>query len=353
MTGAERLLAACRSEPVDATPVWFMRQSGGSLAHYRALRERHGVMAIARDPALAAEVAVEAQDAIGSDGAVLFADIMLPAQAMGMDLELTAGGPRIERPIRSAAEVAGLRTPDVAADLGFVPEAARRVRAGVGDRAAVIGIAGGPFTVAAYLVEGGPSRDLLTARRFALAEPAAWELLLERITELTCRYVTAQVEAGAQVVQLFDSWAGVLSPADHEAWAGPWARRVLRAIRAAGAPAIHFVAVGGVLLERLTVDADVVAVDTALPLAAARARLGDVAVQGNLDPARVGADWPTVVRAVDELIAANGGQMGHIANTGHAVPPDTATTRLADIVTAIHDRSAAGADRRPPIGVPA
>lgn len=351
MTGAERLLAACRSEPVDATPVWFMRQSGGSLARYKALRERHEVMAIARDPALAAEVAIEAQAAIGSDGAILFADIMLPAQAMGVTLELTPAGPRIERPIRSADDVAALRTPDVAADLGFVPEAARRVRAGVGERAAVIGIAGGPFTVAAYLVEGGPSRDLLTARRFALAQPAAWRTLLERITDTTCRYVMAQVEAGAQVVQVFDSWAGVLSPDDHEAWAGPWARRVLRAVRDAGAPAIHFVAVGGVLLERLAVDADVVGVDAALPLATARARLGAIAVQGNLDPARVGGAWSIAADAVDALIAANAGRLGHIANTGHAVPPDTATARLADIVDRIHERSAALTERRSSIGV--
>ncbi len=345
MSGAARLIGACRSEPVDATPVWFMRQSGGSLAAYRSLRERHSVMDIAHDPSLGAEVALEAQRAIGTDGAVLFADIMLPVQAMGIELELTATGPRIDRPIRSAAAIEALRAVDVATDLGFVLDAVRRVRAGVGDAAAVIGIAGGPFTLAAYCIEGGPSRDLLTTRRFAVTEPVAWAALMDRLTRVTCEYVTAQVAAGAQVVQLFDSWAGVLAPVDYDAWVAPWSRRVLQAIRTSAAPAIHFVANGANLLERLALDADVVSVDTAQPFDVARARLGPTAVQGNLDPARLGARWAIVSDAIERLLDANDGRPGHIANTGHAVPADTPTERLADIVQRVHARSA---ERRVP-----
>lgn len=340
MTGAERLLAACRSEPVDASPVWFMRQSGGSLPAYQALRERHEVLEIAHTPALAAEVVLEAQRALGTDGAVLFADIMLPAEALGVELELTRAGPHIPRPIRSLADVDRLRDVDVEADLGFVLDAIRLIRGGLGDAAAVIGIAGGPFTVAAYCIEGGPSRDLLRARRFAIAEPRAWGRLMDRITAVTVAYVSAQVRAGAQVVQLFDSWAGVLSPEDYAAWAAPWSRQVLAGIRAAGAPAIHFVAAGANLLERLADDSDVVSLDAAQPFELARRRLGATAVQGNLDPARLTADATVVREAVEGLLAANAGRPGHIVNTGHAVPADTPTQRLADIVSLVHDLSA-------------
>jgi uroporphyrinogen decarboxylase len=340
MTGAERLVAACRSQPVDATPVWFMRQSGGSLRAYQRLRANHSVLDIVHRPALAAEVALEAQRALGTDGAVLFADIMLPVSAMGIELELTSSGPRIERPIRTADDIDALRLVDVGADLGFVLEAVGLVRGGVGEAAAVIGLAGGPFTVAAYCIEGGPSRDQLTARRFAVAQPEGWAGLMDRITEVTCSYVQAQVEAGAQVVQLFDSWAGILAPRDYEAWAAPWSRRILRAIRSSGVPAIHFVAQGATLLERLAVDADVVSIDAAQPFGTARERLGAVAVQGNLDPARIGASHEVASGAVDELLIANAGRPGHVVNTGHAVPADTPTSRLADLVAMVHDRTA-------------
>ncbi len=341
MTGAERLLAACASRPVDASPVWFMRQSGGSLAAYRALRHRHSVLEIAHTPALAAEVALEAQRAIGTDGAVLFADIMLPVEAMGVVLELTSAGPCLERPIRSDTDVDRLRPVNVEADLGFVLEAVRRIRADLDGAAAVIGLAGGPFTVAAYCIEGGPSRDLLAARRLAVTQPALWARLMDLITGVNCAYVQAQVRAGAQVIQLFDSWAGVLAPEDYDAWVAPWSRRVLRSIRHAGVPAIHFVAAGANLLERLAIDADVVSLDAAQPFDLARARLGSTAVQGNLDPARLSGDRATVRDAVERLLRANDGRPGHIVNTGHAVPADTPTARLAEIVDLVHDRTAA------------
>lgn len=341
MTGAERLLAACRGEPVDATPVWFMRQAGGSLPRYLALRERHTVMEIARTPALCAEVTVGAAEVLGTDGAILFADVMLPVEAMGVDLTLTAEGPLVERPIRTMDDVERLRDVNVATDLGFVAEAIRLARADLGDRAALIGLAGGPFTIAAYLIEGGPSRDHLTARRLAFAHPAIWGALLDRITAVTVDYVTEQVRAGAQVIQVFDSWAGSLSASDYAGLVAPWSRRILRAVRDTGAPAVHFAAVGANLLEALAVDADVVAVDATQSLAAARGRLGVMPVQGNLDPARLAADWPLVAAGVDVVLAANGGRPGHVFNTGHAVPRDTDPARLRDIVRLVHERTGA------------
>ncbi len=340
MTGAERLLAACRGEPVDATPVWFMRQSGGSLPAYLALRERHSVMDIARDPALCAEVTIGAAEVLGTDGAILFADVMLPVEAMGVELQLTADGPVIDLPIRTAADVARLRTVDVDSDLGFVFEAIARSRTALDGRAAVIGLAGGPFTIAAYLIEGRPSRDQLTARRLAHRAPDVWAALLDRLTDVTVAYVGAQVAAGAQVIQLFDSWAGSLSASDYEHMVAPWSRRILDAIRSAGAPAIHFAAVGANLLDELATGADVVGVDGTQSLAEARRRLGPVAVQGNLDPARLAADWPIVASAVDAVLEGNGGRSGHVFNTGHAVPRDTDPDRLRDVVRLVHDRTA-------------
>jgi uroporphyrinogen decarboxylase len=342
MTGRERFLAACRGEPVDATPVWFMRQAGGSLPRYLQLRERLSVIEIARTPELCAEVSATAATTLGTDGAIMFADVMLPFEAMGVRLRLEATGPVVERPVRAAADVERLRTIDAASDLGFIPEAIGLVRAALGEDAAVIGLAGGPFTIAAYLIEGGPSRDHLTARRLMVSDPPLWSALLDRITEATVDYVTAQVRAGADAIQLFDSWAGSLSPDDYDRFVAPWSRRMLDAVTAAGAPAIHFAASGAALLERLAAGASVVGVDGAQSLAVARERLGGRPVQGNLDPARLAAPWSVVSDAVDAVLAAAGRDSGHIFNTGHAVPRDTSPDRLRAVVDAVHERTAGG-----------
>lgn len=341
MTGAERLLAACRCGPVDATPVWFMRQSGGSLPAYLALRERHSVIEIARTPALCAEVTVGAAEALGTDGAVMFADILLPVEAMGVGLELTATGPVIDRPIRSADNLARLRRVDAEADLGFVLEAIGLVRSSLGDRVAVVGICGGPFTLAAYLIEGGPSRDHLAAKRVAFGAPALWTALLDRLTDVSVDYVRAQAAAGAQVIQVFDSWAGALGPADYDRLVAPWTARILAAIRSAGASAIHFAASGAALLERLAVGADVVSVDHGQSLAEARLRLGpSVAAQGNLDPARLVAGWAATADGVEAVLASAGSTPGHVFNTGHAVPRETDPAVLRDVVSLVHERTA-------------
>jgi len=340
MTGRERFLAACAGRPVDATPAWFMRQAGGSMPRYVALRREHSVLEIAKSPELCAEVSAGAAAAIGADAAVMFADIMLPVEAMGVALELRDDGPRIERPIRTPADVARLRRIDAAADLGFVLDAIRRTRRELDDRAAVVGVAGGPFTLAAYLVEGGPSRDRLDARRLMHAAPDVWASLLDAVTDATVDYVRAQAAAGADAIQVFDSWAGVLPPADYQRFVAPWSRRILAAITAADAIAIHFAAAGAGLLEALAEGATVVGIDAAQSLAEARTRLGRMPVQGNLDPARLGAGWSTLSEGIDAVLAENGGRTGHVFNTGQAVPPDTSPAVLHDVVDAVHQRTA-------------
>jgi uroporphyrinogen decarboxylase len=320
-----------------------MRQAGGSLPGYLALRARHSVIEIARTPELCAEVSATAATNLGTDAAVMFADIMLPVEAMGLALELRSDGPAIERPIRSSADLARLRQVDVAADLGFVLEAVAGVRAALGERAAVVGVVGGPFTLGAYLIEGGPSRDKLRARTAMLAEPGFWAGLLDALTDVSVAYVAAQARAGADAIQLFDSWAGVLAPADYERFVAPWTRRILAAIERAGIPSIHFAAAGASLLESLAIGATVVGIDGAQSLASARQRLGAAPVQGNLDPARLAAGWAAASEGVDRVLAENAGRSGHVFNSGHAVPRDTAPGLLRDVVEAVHERTA----RRP------
>ncbi|MEO8436935.1 MAG: uroporphyrinogen decarboxylase [Chloroflexota bacterium] len=341
MTGAERFLAACRGEPVDATPVWFMRQAGGSLPAYLALRERHSVMEIARDPERCAAVSAGAATALGTDGAIMFADIMLLAEAMGVELDLTSDGPKIERPIRSLADVGLLREIDPATDLGFILEAISRTRAALGSTAAVIGLAGGPFTMAAYLIEGGPSRDHRVAKAMLFGAPGVWAALLDRITDATVRYITAQVAAGAQAIQVFDSWAGSLGPADYDRAVGPWTARILRAIGETGVPSINYAAAGAGLLERLSDGADVVGVDSGQSLAMARCRLGrGQAVQGNLDPARLLAGRGAVKSGVADVLREAGDAPGHIFNTGGPIARETDPDVLRSVVELVHERSA-------------
>jgi uroporphyrinogen decarboxylase len=341
LTGAERLLRACRREPVDTTPVWFMRQAGGSLPRYLALRERYSVLEIAKTPELCAEVTAGAVEALEVDGAVLFADIMLPLEAMGVEMELTAEGPVIAHPIRSASDIPRLRPIDAAADLPFVLDAIRLVRVALDGRAAVIGLCGGPFTLAAYLIEGAPSRDQLRTRTLMHAAPEVWAALLERLTVMTEAYVRAQAEAGADVIQVFDSWAGALGPRDYARFVAPFARRVLEAVP--GVPTIHFAASSSGILEPFAgAGGTVVGIDHHQSLLDAWERLGwDRAVQGNLDPAVVLAPWSVVEQEAQALLAAVGGRDGHIFNLGHAAPRDADPGLLRDLVAFVHEEGRA------------
>ncbi|HET7726293.1 MAG TPA: uroporphyrinogen decarboxylase [Candidatus Limnocylindrales bacterium] len=338
MTGRERLLAAALGEPVDATPVWFMRQAGGRLARYTSLRARHGVLEIAKTPALCAEVTVAAVEELGVDGAVLFADIMLLAEALGINVELTPAGPVIAAPVRSRTDVERLRSVDPDADLGFVLEAIRRVRTALGERAAVIGLVGGPFTLAAYLLEGAPSRDQVHARAVMHGAPDVWHALLARIAAATTAYLRAQAAAGADVVQVFDTWAGSLTPDEYAAFVAPYARQV---VAGAPVPTVQYVARSSALLETIAADgATVIGIDSRQSLAAARDRLGRARpVQGNLDPALVLAG-SAAARAGARRVLDEAGAVGHLLNLGEAAPRDADPEVLRDLVSFVHEVSA-------------
>lgn len=342
MTGAERLVAACQGRPVDATPVWFMRQAGGQLPRYVALRERHSVIEIARTPELCAEVTVAAVDGLGVDGAVLFADIMLLVEAMGVEVELSSAGPVIDRPLRTDEGVAGLRAVDPETDLGFVLQAIRLVREELGrrgDPAGVVGLAGGPFTLAAYLIEGSPSRDQVHARALMHAHPERWHELLRRLADATIAYLRAQIAAGAHVVQLFDTWASSLTVGEYSQFVAPHTARILAAV---DAPTIHHVARSAAVLGAVAAaGGTVVGIDSRQDIGEARRRLGgDRAVQGNLDPALVLAGSALARRAAADVLAV-AGRRGHVFNLGEAAPRDAEPAVLRDVASFVHDHSAA------------
>jgi uroporphyrinogen decarboxylase len=335
----DRFLRACRREPVDATPVWFMRQAGRSFAAYRSLRERYGILELAKSPDLCAEVTLMPVRELGVDAAVLFADIMLPLEPMGVDVRIEPEvGPIIERPIRSAADVAALRPFD-AGEMSFSLDAIRLVRRELGGKAGVIGFSGAPFTLACYLIEGRPSRDYAVAKAFMYREPEAWHDLMGRLSTMVVAYLQAQVDAGADVVQLFDSWVGGLGPADYAAFVQPHVRRIFAALE--GAPRIHFGTGTAALLELMAeAGGDVIGIDHRLSIADAWRRIGsDRGIQGNLDGARVLAGWDATEAGARTVLAEAGGRPGHVFNLGHGVLPDTDTGMLRRLVDFVHEQT--------------
>jgi uroporphyrinogen decarboxylase len=335
------LVRALRREPAERTPVWFMRQAGRSLPEYRAIRERHGFFEVAETPELCAEVTLQPVRRHGVDAAVMFADIMTPVRGMGVDVELVEGvGPVLERPIRSAADVERLVVPDPEEAFAPVLEAVRLVRAELPADVAVIGFCGGPFTVASYLVEGRPGRELARTKALMLGEPVVWEALLTKLADTFAAYVAAKAQAGADAIQLFDSWVGTLTAAHYRAHVAPWSARVLDA---ADVPTIHFGTGATHLLEELAAaGGDAVGLDWRTPLDEGWARVPGRAVQGNLDPAALLAPWEIAEREALEVLARAGGRAGHVFNLGHGVLPETdpdAVTRLAHLV---HERTEAG-----------
>jgi uroporphyrinogen decarboxylase len=314
--------------------VWFMRQAGRSLPEYRAIRERHSFWEVAGTPELCAEVTLQPVRRHGVDAAVMFADIMTPVIGMGIDVELVEGvGPVVAAPVRSAADVDRLRVPEPEEAFAPVLEAVRIVRGELDPDQAVVGFCGGPFTVAGYLVEGRPSRDFSTVKALMYTRPDVWRALLEKLADCFAAYVAAQVRAGADVVQLFDSWVGALSPADYVEFVAPWSARILASV---GAPTIHFGTGTATLLEAMAAaGGDVIGLDWRIPLDHGWARVAAGGVQGNLDPAVLLGPWELAeARALDVLRRARG-RPGHIFNLGHGVLPGTdpdALTRLASLV---------------------
>ena len=341
MTGEGRFLAALHHEQPDATPVWFMRQAGRALAEYRALRERYPILTLAKTPELCAEVTLMPVRTFGVDAAVLFADIMLPLEPMGVSLEIQPDiGPIIHNPIRSRADVDALRLIEPAEDVAFVMEAIRLVRGELTGKQAVIGFSGSPFTLACYLIEGRPSRDYAIAKAFMYREPAAWHGLMEKLAEVVIRYLNAQVAAGAQVVQLFDSWVGALSPADYVTYVQPHIARIFAAVR--GAPAIHFGTGTAALLEQMAeAGGDVVGVDARQSLDVAWERIGfDRGIQGNLDATRLLAGWDATREGAVDVLRRAANRPGHIFNLGHGVLPDTDPDLLTRLVELVHTETA-------------
>ena len=320
--------------------MWFMRQAGRSLPEYRAIRERHSFFEVANEPELCAEVTLQPVRRHDVDAAVMFADIMTPVVGMGIDVELVEGvGPVIEHPIRTAADVERLLAPD--ADEAFAPvlEAVRLVRSELPAEKAVIGFCGGPFTVAGYLVEGRPSRELPRTKALMLSEPETWDALMAKLADVFAAYVAAKVRAGADVVQLFDSWVGTLSPAQYRARVAPWSSRILEAV---DVPTIHFGTGAAHLLGDLAAaGGDVIGLDWRLPLDDGWALAGDRAVQGNLDPAVLTAPWDVVEREAVDVLARADGRPGHIFNLGHGVLPESDPGHLTRLVELVRERTGA------------
>ena len=339
----DRIVRACRREPVDATPVWFMRQAGRSFAAYRALRERYGILELAKTPELCAEVTLMPVRELGVDAAVLFADIMLPLEPMGVGLRIEPEiGPIIDRPIRSAADVAALR-PFEPAEVSFTLDAIRLVRRELDGRAGVIGFSGAPFTLACYLIEGRPSRDFALAKAFMYREPDAWDDLMERLSVMVVAYLRAQVEAGADVVQLFDSWVGGLGPADYVAFVQPHVRRIFEGLDTV--PTIHFGTGTSAILELMTeAGGDVIGIDHRVSLGDAWRRVGhDHGIQGNLDPARLLAGWEATEAGARAVLDEAGGRPGHVFNLGHGVMPETDPALLRRLVDFVHEQTSRAA----------
>jgi uroporphyrinogen decarboxylase len=336
----DRFVRACRGEPVDATPVWFMRQAGRSFSAYRTLRERYGILELAKTPELCAEVTLMPVRELGVDAAVMFADIMLPLEPMGVGLRIEPEvGPIIDRPIRSAADVAALRPFDPG-EVSFTLDAIRLVRRDLDGRAGVIGFSGAPFTLACYLIEGRPSRDFAVAKAFMYREPEAWHDLMKRLSTMVAVYLRAQIDAGADVVQVFDSWVGGLGPADYRTYVQPHVRRIFAAVQ--GVPTIHF-GTGTASLLELLADAggDVIGLDHRVSLADTWRRLGEGrGVQGNLDSARLLAGWEATRDGARAVLDEAAGRPGHVFNLGHGVLPQTDTELLRRLVDLVHEQTA-------------
>jgi uroporphyrinogen decarboxylase len=335
----DRLLRAYRRQPVDATPVWFMRQAGRALPEYRAIRERAGLEEIVRDPALCAEVTLQPVRRLGVDGAIIFADITTPLPGMGVDVRFVEGvGPVIDHPIRTAADAQKLRAFDPAQAVGPLLEAIGLVRRA--SPVPVLGFAGAPFTLASYLVEGRSSRDAGRLVALLRADPATFGLLLARLTDATVAYLRAQVGAGAQAVQLFDSWVGVLGPLDYEEHVLPHLRRLLAGLADLDVPTILFgTGTAGLLGLQAAVGVSAIGLDWRVDLGEVRARFPAVAVQGNLDPTLFLGPFEGVAAAARWILDRAGGRPGHVFNLGHGVLPSTDPDDLRRLVDLVHRRS--------------
>jgi uroporphyrinogen decarboxylase len=326
---------------VDATPVWFMRQAGRYMSDYRALRKRYSLLDICRQPELAVAVTLQPVDVIDVDAAILFSDLLVPFLPLGLDFEFVKGeGPAVHYPIRAASDVDRLRMFDPREELGYVLETIRLLRHELRDRVPLIGFGGAPFTLAAYAIEGGPSTTYIQTKQFMYAEPQAWHRLCGRFADLITDYMRAQVEAGAQAIQIFDSWAGALGRNDYREFAMPHTRSIFERLRDTGVPLIHFAVGASAILEDIAeAGGDVIGLDWRQPLDEAWARLPDRAVQGNLDPALLLGPRNRLFAAADDVLDRARGRAGHIFNLGHGILPPTPLAHVQELAKHVHSKS--------------
>jgi uroporphyrinogen decarboxylase len=339
---SRRLLRACRRQPVDATPIWLMRQAGRFLPSYRALRERRSLLELIKIPELACAVTLLPLDEFQVDAAIVFSDILPPLEGMGLGLEFTKGeGPSLGNPVRSVEDVARLRVTPPEETLWFTLDAIKLVRAELDRRGGLplIGFSGAPFTLAAYAVEGGSSQTYARVKGLMMSEPEAWHGLMTKLAEVVGRYLLAQAHAGAQVLQLFDSWVGQVAPDDYRRLVLPYTRRAIETARAAGVPIIHFSTGTGGMLELVReAGGDVIGVDWRVELDAAWRRVGDDAgIQGNLDPLALQAPWPELRARAQHVLDRAGGRPGHIFNLGHGVLPESPVENVKRLVDFVHE----------------
>ncbi|MGH2365473.1 MAG: uroporphyrinogen decarboxylase [Chloroflexota bacterium] len=338
-----RFLRACRLEAVDRTPVWFMRQAGRSLPEYREIREKHDLVAITQQPELCAEVTLQPVRRLGVDAAILFADIMTPLLGVGLDVRIVEHvGPVLDEPICRAEDLERLRPLEPEQDVPYVLRTLQLLRTALPAEVGLIGFAGAPFTLASYLVEGRPSRTFARTKQLMYTAPALWAALMSRLAAIVSSYLAAQVQAGAQVVQLFDSWAGCLSVHDYRAYVLPYSAQILRAVAGTGVPAIHFGTGTSAMLEAMReAGGDVIGVDWRIPLDVAWQRIGyDRGIQGNLDPLALMAPWDVLASACQRVLAQGQGHAGHVFNLGHGVDPSTSPDTLARVVRLVHGEDA-------------
>ncbi len=341
----DRFLKACRREEVDCTPVWFMRQAGRYMAEYRAIRARHTLLEICQQPELAAEVTLQPVRAFNVDAAILFADILLPLIPMGINLEFAQGeGPVIHNPIGSRSDVEALRTVNPYESLGLVLEAVKIVRRELDGRTPLIGFAGAPFTLASYLIEGGSSRNFTRTKQLMYNDARTWHSLMSKLGCVITDYLTAQIQAGAQAVQLFDSWVGALSPDDYREFVLPHSRFVIEMVQRTGVPLIHFGVDTATLLPLMKeAGGNVIGLDWRTPLDWGWSVLGDaVAVQGNLDPVALFAPRNVLENKVKTVLDQAANRPGHIFNLGHGILQETPVANVKAVVELLHDYSRRG-----------
>ena len=333
---------ACKSQPVERTPVWFMRQAGRYMPEYRAVRKQHSLLEICKKPTLAAEVTITAAEALGVDAAIIFADLLLPFEVMGLPFHFSAGeGPVIEQPIRSREDIARLRT-DRASELGYVSEAVRLVAKHFGDRLPVIGFCGAPFTLASYMIEGGGSRNYVHTKKTMYNSPADWDELMRKLVTVVAEYAAEQVHAGADVIQIFDSWVGCLSVEDYRRYVLAHVTSLVKQLQKTKAPIIYFGTDSATLLPAMKeTGAEVIGLDWRIPLDQAwRTLEHGCAVQGNLDPVLLFADWKELQSRAEDILRRAAGRPGHIFNLGHGILPETPVENVKKLARFVQEQSA-------------